>query len=51
MAASLLLLHLSVFVLALIHRNAWNRISPKFAYTEFSEVHHSRSPIPRSVPG
>jgi hypothetical protein len=30
MAASLLLLHLSVFLLALIHRSAWNRNSRKF---------------------
>jgi hypothetical protein len=31
MAASLLLLHLSVFLLALIHRNAWNNNSANFA--------------------
>jgi hypothetical protein len=38
MAASLLLLHLSVFLLALIHRNAWNRNSANFAFWGFSEV-------------
>jgi hypothetical protein len=32
MAASLLLLHLSVFLLALIHRSAWNKNSAKFAF-------------------
>ena len=37
MPASLLLLHLSVFLLALIHRNAWNRNSQKFeAFSGFS---------------
>jgi hypothetical protein len=36
--ASLLLLHLSVFLLALIHRNAWNRDSANFAIKEFCEL-------------
>jgi hypothetical protein len=40
MAASLLLLHLSVFLLALIHRNAWNRNSRKF----ISKILHSPGP-------
>jgi hypothetical protein len=41
MAASLLLLHLSVFLLALIHRSAWNRNSRKF----ISKILHSTGPI------
>ena len=44
MAASLLLLHLSVFLLALIHRNAWNWNSANFAFWGFSEVRTGPEP-------
>jgi hypothetical protein len=46
MAASLLLLHLSVFLLALIHRSAWNRNSRKF----ISRILHSPTPVPLQSP-
>src|SRR5215208_5671827 len=32
-----------------IHRSAWNKNSPKFAYSSFSEVQHGPVPLPGAL--